>query len=188
MQISLCVYLQSHLEFSLKRTLICLDLFLPSLDLIWVNEWKSLSRVRLFMTPWVVHGILQARILEWGAFPFSRGSSQPRDQTQVSRIAADSLPNELSELFSRTARLLAICPKSSGCFMFLCPCLCCSLYLKYTLLLMSPHCTSIWLVNTYLFLKGHLLLPQSPLYPVHTAINALYCIHLFTYLSPLARL
>ena len=38
-------------------------------------------------TPWtVVHGILQARILEWVAFPFSRGSSQPRDQTQVSRI------------------------------------------------------------------------------------------------------
>ena len=35
----------------------------------------------------IVHGILQARILEWVAFPFSRGSSQPRDQTQVSRIA-----------------------------------------------------------------------------------------------------
>ena len=34
-----------------------------------------------------VHRILQARILEWVAFPFSRGSSQPRDQTQVSRIA-----------------------------------------------------------------------------------------------------
>ena len=33
------------------------------------------------------HGILQARILEWGAFPFSRGSSQPRDRTQVSCIA-----------------------------------------------------------------------------------------------------
>ena len=31
--------------------------------------------------------ILQARILEWVAFPFSRGSSQPRDQTQVSCIA-----------------------------------------------------------------------------------------------------
>ena len=39
-------------------------------------------------------GILQARILEWVAFPFSRGSSQPRDQTQVSCIAADSLPAE----------------------------------------------------------------------------------------------
>ena len=33
-----------------------------------------------------VHGILQARILEWVAFPF-RGSSQPKDQTQVSCIA-----------------------------------------------------------------------------------------------------
>ena len=33
-----------------------------------------------------VHGILQARILEWVAFPFSRGSSQARDQTQVSPI------------------------------------------------------------------------------------------------------
>ena len=31
-----------------------------------------------------VRGILQARILEWVAFPFSRGSSQPRDQTPVS--------------------------------------------------------------------------------------------------------
>ena len=34
-----------------------------------------------------VHGILQARILECIAFPFSRGSIQPRDQTQVSCIA-----------------------------------------------------------------------------------------------------
>ena len=34
-----------------------------------------------------VHGILQARILEWVAFPSSRWSSQPRDQTQVSCIA-----------------------------------------------------------------------------------------------------
>ena len=33
-----------------------------------------------------VHGILQARILEWVAISFSRGSSQPRDRTQVSRI------------------------------------------------------------------------------------------------------
>ena len=34
-----------------------------------------------------VHGILQARILEWVAISFSRGSSQPRDQTLVSWIA-----------------------------------------------------------------------------------------------------
>ena len=36
---------------------------------------------------YTVHGIHQARILEWVAFPFFRGSSQPRDRTQVSRIA-----------------------------------------------------------------------------------------------------
>ena len=36
---------------------------------------------------YTVRGILQTRILEWVAFPFSRGSSQPGDQTQVSCIA-----------------------------------------------------------------------------------------------------
>ena len=36
---------------------------------------------------YTVHGILQARILEWVAFPFSRGSSQSRDPTQVSWIS-----------------------------------------------------------------------------------------------------
>ena len=36
---------------------------------------------------YTVHGILQARILEWLAFHFSRVSSQPRDQIQVSHIA-----------------------------------------------------------------------------------------------------
>ena len=36
---------------------------------------------------YTVHGILQARILEWVDFPFSRESSQPRDRTQVSHIA-----------------------------------------------------------------------------------------------------
>ena len=36
---------------------------------------------------YTVHRILQARILQWVAFPFSRGSSQPRDQTQVFCIA-----------------------------------------------------------------------------------------------------
>ena len=36
---------------------------------------------------YTVYGILQAKILEWVTFPFSRGSSQPRDHTQVSCIA-----------------------------------------------------------------------------------------------------
>ena len=36
---------------------------------------------------YTIYGILQARMLEWVAFPFCRGSSQPRDRTQVSCIA-----------------------------------------------------------------------------------------------------
>ena len=51
---------------------------------------KSLSRVWLLATWWTdytVHGIIQARILEWVAVPFSRGSSQSREWTQVSWIA-----------------------------------------------------------------------------------------------------
>ena len=47
----------------------------------------------ILWNPMDVHGILQARILEWVAFPFPRGSSQPRDRTQVSHIA-NSLPAE----------------------------------------------------------------------------------------------
>ena len=43
-----------------------------------------------------VHGILQARILEWVAVSFSSGSSQPRDRTQVSRIAGGFFPSGAS--------------------------------------------------------------------------------------------
>ena len=52
-------------------------------------EWKSLSCVHLLCHPmdYTGQGILQARILEWVAFPFSRGSFQSRDQTQVAHIA-----------------------------------------------------------------------------------------------------
>ena len=38
-----------------------------------------------------VHGVSQARILEWAAFPFSRGSSRPRDQTWLSCAAGGLL-------------------------------------------------------------------------------------------------
>ena len=58
------------------------------------KNWKLLSHVWLFATPWTVcgplgssvHGILQAKILEF-AISFSKGPSQPRDWTQVSCIA-----------------------------------------------------------------------------------------------------
>ena len=82
------------------------------LTIAYFSSVQSLSHVWLFATPWAaewvseiaqscqtlcdpmdcslpgssLHGILQARVLEWVAFSFSRGSSQPRDRTQVSCI------------------------------------------------------------------------------------------------------
>ena len=57
-------------------------------------KWKGklLSRVWLFVTPWIVHGVLQARKLEGVAFFFSRASSQPRDGTRSPTLWEDSLP------------------------------------------------------------------------------------------------
>ena len=63
--------------------------------LIYVRKWKwsrsvmsdSLLPVDCSPSSSSVHGILQARILEWVAVSFSRGSSWPRDRTQVSHIA-----------------------------------------------------------------------------------------------------
>ena len=58
-------------------------------SLLW--KWKSLGRVRLFATPldYTVLGILQPRILDWIAFPFSKESSQPRNSIQASHIEAN---------------------------------------------------------------------------------------------------
>ena len=51
------------------------------------SESHSVVSDSLQHLDYTIHGILQARILEWVAFPFSTGSSQPRDGTQVSHIA-----------------------------------------------------------------------------------------------------
>ena len=51
------------------------------------SEIGSVMSDSLWPRGLLVHGILQARTLEWVAFPFSKGSSQLRDWTQVSRIA-----------------------------------------------------------------------------------------------------
>ena len=56
---------------------------------IMEKMWKWLSCVQLLQP----HGILQARILEWVAFLFSRGSFQPRDWSQVSRITGRFFTN-----------------------------------------------------------------------------------------------
>ena len=67
------------------------------LILVWpraghLTLMKLISKFCYFMD-YTVHGIPQARILEWVAFPFSRGSSQPRDQTQVYSMAGGFFPS-----------------------------------------------------------------------------------------------
>ena len=69
---------------------------------------------------YTVHGILQARILEWVAVPFSRGSSQPRDRTQVSHIAGG--------FFTRQATRKAIVLWYTYGQMF-CMCVCVNIYI-----------------------------------------------------------
>ena len=84
----------------LKYWEFCIDhdqvIFIPGLQ-GWFNTWKLINVVKVKVAQscltlcnpmdYAVHGILQARILEWVASPFSRGSFQLRDGTQVSHIA-----------------------------------------------------------------------------------------------------
>ena len=82
--------LLSSMRYHLFFVLCCFVFSLFSL----LSQWKSLNSVQLFPTRWTVapsgssvHGILHKKLLEWIAFPFSRGSSQPGDRTWVSLIA-----------------------------------------------------------------------------------------------------
>ena len=126
----ICRQYNSYINFTLKRQSPCS---------LWKWKWKSLSRVRLFATPWnspgqntrvgslsLLQGIFPTqrlnpglphcrhilyqlshkgnpRILEWVAYPFYRGSSQPRNQTRVSCIAGRFFTNwAIGELLPET--------------------------------------------------------------------------------------
>ena len=69
MHVRVCSYLKVKSESEVAQSCLtlcdCMDFSLPGSSL---------------------HGILQARVLEWVAISFSRGSSQPRDRTRVSCI------------------------------------------------------------------------------------------------------
>ena len=76
--------------FSLSRSILKISQFWKYTQgtIRWNSENESCSVMSDSLQPHgLVHGILQARILEWVAFPFSKGSSQPRNWTQVPRIA-----------------------------------------------------------------------------------------------------
>ena len=81
--ISFCLELLILLPNSIK-------LRFSLISLLWKWKWKPLSCVRFHETSWfTVHGILQVRILEWAAFPFSRGSSQPGIETRSPTLQAE---------------------------------------------------------------------------------------------------
>ena len=93
----------------LKVTLLKCPFFMPS-GILRVVYLSPLSYFRMLLSPparkwkscwtlwdptdYTAHGILQARILEWVAVPFSRASSQPRDWTRSPELQADSVPSE----------------------------------------------------------------------------------------------
>ena len=110
---------------------------------------------------YIVCGILQARILECVAFPFSRGSSQPRDRTQVSHInktpklpllciqfsPAGSPPHLSLSLFSPRAIHKVTFPHHLHILTFYSLSSPCSL----TFAAPTPHCQILWRVcNLYL--------------------------------------
>ena len=98
------------MELTLYWTLTVIHLCLPSVQALHLlKNYKErdclpispglscdlpLRHARRFADPWTVThqaplpmGVFQATVLEWAAMPSSRGSSKPRDQTQVSHIA-----------------------------------------------------------------------------------------------------
>ena len=88
-----------NLKRSMHLSVLCSTIYM-SQDM----NVKSLSHVRLFVTPWSAlelkagssaHGIFKARILEWVAISFSRRSSRPRDWTHVSLIVGRHFTREV---------------------------------------------------------------------------------------------
>ena len=70
---------------------------------------QSLTQYQLCLTlcDCIVHGILQGRILEWVAFPFSRGSSQPRKDSESEWLAKDNLESNTITIKSETVSHVA---------------------------------------------------------------------------------
>ena len=73
----------------------------PKVFIIWPLKWSELKLTQSCLTlcdpmEYTVHAILQASILEWLAFPFSRDLPNPGIKPRSPALQADSLPTELS--------------------------------------------------------------------------------------------
>ena len=103
----------SHWQHGNMEKLSVLELIFSSRASL--GKWKLLSRVWVFATlcmAYTVHGILQARILEWVAVSFSRGSSQPRGWTQASHIAGGFFTSWATREDLRASSVSSVVPDS----------------------------------------------------------------------------
>ena len=99
------------------------SLLLPSVLMLHFIKFEKVAQLCLTLCDpmdYTVHGIPQARILEWVAIPFSSGSSQPRDRTQVSCIAGRFFTSwAITEIMSESKTFLTSqWRQNSRCFCF----------------------------------------------------------------------
>ena len=93
---------------------------------IYTQKWSEVKVAQSCLTlcdlvDYTVRGILQVRILEWVTIPFSRGSSQPRNQTQVFHFAG----RFFTSWATREAQEWVCWSYGSSSFNFFEDCLCC---------------------------------------------------------------
>ena len=108
-----------------------------------------------------VHGILQGRILEWVAIPFSSRSSQPMDHTQ----------GRVDDLFNVMFCLFQMCSQMIQLYMCVCVYLCSFIYIYV--------CVYIY-IYIYIYLSTHLFVKKSLLFYALRIFK--YCMnHLFIF-------
>ena len=117
----------------------------------------------------VVCGILQVRILEWVALPFSRGSSQLWDQTQVSCIAGGSLPAEPQSMWKKKKYPCLWCFNSCSTLWRKCS------FARYLESLLAP---LLWVSNEMSYLRAFL----SPLCETDMLVPLMFKLLMQSYL------
>ena len=131
MSVCVCIYIHTYIYIYIHLYM-CVSVYV--LSQLCPTLWNP---VDCSLLGFLVHGDSPGNILEWVAIPFSRGSSQPRDRTQVFCIAGGFF----SFWFTREILI------------FMCLCVCvhthiCTLYYSVSLRAWFQHCVDIikWVV------------------------------------------
>ena len=107
---------------------------------------KQLCLTLCYPMDYTAHGILQARILGLAVFPFSRGSSQPRDQTWVSQMAGGFFTNWATREAQSQRRAM---PKNVQTIIPLC-----SFYMLKRMLKILQTFSNMWMENFQIYRLG----------------------------------